>query len=69
MTNGIPYSGDISVTSAGLPCIGWSFYDQVTTYYTDIGLFSDDNYTQLGAKCRSGYMLTKEYIHDKNKGR
>ena len=62
MTNGIPYSGDISVTSTGLPCVGWSFYDQVTAYYTDIGLFPDDNYTQLGAKCRSKYILIKKSI-------
>ena len=59
MTEGIPYSGDISVTSSGLHCIEWDWYRRAlldepnqSLHLVDIGLFPDETYSDLGAKCR-----------------
>ena len=59
MTEGIPYSGDISVTSSGLHCIEWDWYRRAlldepnqSLHLVDIGLFPDETYSELGAKCR-----------------
>ena len=59
MSDNIPYTGDISVTSSGMPCMEWSVYlelspnrSTINAQYADIHLFPEDNYRELGAKCR-----------------
>ena len=58
-TDGIPYTGNMSVTSSGYQCTEWSqwlhLYESdpgIRVYLADIGLFPDETYAELGAKCR-----------------